>query len=260
MTMEVYQHFRKEEQPFIDQVLSWKDQVERSYIPKLTDFLDPREQEIVQMLLGTNHDELQAAAFGGSEYSERKRMVIAPIYESITEDMFQVELLEASYPEKFVSLEHRDVMGAFLSQGVKRKKLGDITAADGKIHLLAAGEVVPFIKMNLTSIKKSRISFKEQPLTSLVTEKKAWKEYDKTISSLRLDTVVKEIYGVSRKDAAALIQKLLVKVNYRVVDDVKFQLQEGDMLSVRGKGRSKITAIRGRTKKNKIKMTAAILQ
>lgn len=260
MTMEVYQHFRKEEQPFIDQVLSWKDQVERSYVPKLTDFLDPREQEIVQMLLGTSQDELQTEAFGGSEYSERKRIVIAPVYETITKDMFQIQLLEAAYPEKFVSLEHRDVMGAFLSQGVKRKKFGDIMAADGKIHLLAAGEVVPFIQMNLTSIKKSRISFKEQSLESLTVKKENWKEYDKTISSLRLDTVIKEIYGLSRKDAAVLIQKMLVKVNYRVVDDVKFQLQEGDMLSVRGKGRSKIVAIRGRSKKDKIKMTAAILQ
>ncbi len=93
-----------------------------------------------------------------------------------------------------------------------------------------------------------------------LSKKENWKEYDKTISSLRLDTVIKEIYGLSRKDAAALIQKLLVKVNYRVVDDVKFQLQEGDMLSVRGKGRSKIVEIRGRSKKDKIKMTAAILQ
>ncbi|MFD1067215.1 YlmH family RNA-binding protein [Oceanobacillus locisalsi] len=260
MTMEVYQHFRKEEQPFIDQVLSWKDQVERSYIPKLTDFLDPREQEIVQMLIGVNQDELQVEAFGGSAYSERKRIVIAPVYETITEDMFQVELLEAAYPEKFVHLEHRDVMGAFMSQGVKRKKLGDILVADGKVHLLAAREVVPFIKMNLTSIKKSRISFKETPLTSLLASKEAWKEYERTISSLRLDTVVKEIYGMSRKDAAVLIQKLHVKVNYRVVDDVKFQVQEGDMLSVRGKGRSKVAAIRGRTKKDKIKMTVAKLQ
>ncbi|GIO21891.1 RNA-binding protein [Oceanobacillus sp. J11TS1] len=258
--MEVYQHFRKEEQPFIDQVLSWKEQVERTYIPKLTDFLDPREQEVVRMLLGTSQDDLQVEAFGGSEYSERKRIVIAPIYDTITEDMFQVELLEAAYPEKFMKVEHRDVMGAFLSQGVKRKKLGDIMIAGGKIHLLAAKEVVPYIKLNLTSIKKSRISFTEQSLQSLMVKEESWKAYDKTISSLRLDTVIKEIYGLSRKDAATFIQKQLVKVNYRVVDDVKFQMQEGDMLSVRGKGRSKIVEIRGRTKKDKIKMTAAMLQ
>lgn len=68
------------------------------------------------MLLGTSQDELQTEAFGGSEYSERKRIVIAPVYETITKDMFQIQLLEAVYPEKFVSLEHRDVMGAFITR------------------------------------------------------------------------------------------------------------------------------------------------
>lgn len=258
--MEIYQHFRKEELPFIDQVLSWKEQVERSFVPKLTDFLDPREQEIVFMLLGSQETDLQVKAFGGSEFAERKRMMIAPFYEAVTEEMLQVELLEASYPEKFVTIEHRDVMGAFLSQGVKRKKLGDIYIEDGRIHLLAAKEVVPYIKMNLTSIKKSKINFFEKKLEELIEKQENWKEQEKTVSSLRLDTVVKEIYGLSRKDAAGAIQKLLVKVNYRVVDDVKFQLQEGDMLSMRGKGRSKLLTVRGRSKKDKIKITIAILQ
>ncbi|MYL58698.1 RNA-binding protein, partial [Virgibacillus halodenitrificans] len=41
--MELYQHFRKEEQPFIDQVMSWKEDVEQKFEHKITDFLDPRE-------------------------------------------------------------------------------------------------------------------------------------------------------------------------------------------------------------------------
>lgn len=32
------QHFRKEEQPFIEQVISWQREVEDRYAPKLTDF------------------------------------------------------------------------------------------------------------------------------------------------------------------------------------------------------------------------------
>lgn len=41
--MNIYQHFRPEEREFIDQVLNWKNIVENTYAPKLTDFLDPRE-------------------------------------------------------------------------------------------------------------------------------------------------------------------------------------------------------------------------
>ena len=50
--MSIYQHFRPEEREFIDQVLNWKEYVENNYAPKLTDFLDPREQQIVKMIIG----------------------------------------------------------------------------------------------------------------------------------------------------------------------------------------------------------------
>ncbi len=120
--MDIYQHFRKEEHPFIDQVLSWREDVERRFEPKLTDFLHPREQKIFKTLIG--HDEnLQLEFLGVWDQAERKRAVLAPFYESITEETFEVDLLQASYPAKFVSIEHRDVLGAFLSAGIKRKKL-----------------------------------------------------------------------------------------------------------------------------------------
>lgn len=258
--MEIYQHFRKEEQPFIDQVFSWKEQVERSFIPKLTDFLDPREQEIVTSLIGEHNEELQVRGFGGSNKSERSRMILAPKYEEITEDMFQIQLLEANFQPKFVMIEHPDVMGAFLSQGIKRKKLGDIIIEDGKIQIIAASEISPFVQMNLTSIRKSSVHFEQKDLQLLIKKNETWIERDKTVSSLRLDTVIKEIYPLSRKEATVFIQKGLVKVNYKLVDDNKFQLQEKDMISIRGHGRSKLTSIRGKSKKDKVKITIATLK
>src|SRR5699024_2432003 len=107
--MDIYQHFRKEEHPFIDQVLSWKEQVERSFQPKLTDFLDPREQRIIGMLVGKNDTELQLKIAGGIEHGERKRAIIAPYYEQINDDMFELVCLEGHYPTKFVNMAHSDV-------------------------------------------------------------------------------------------------------------------------------------------------------
>ncbi|WP_087972986.1 RNA-binding protein [Oceanobacillus rekensis] len=258
--MEIYQHFRKEEQPFIDQVLSWKEQVELTFQPKLTDFLDPREQLIVEMLIGSNNEELKLFKLGGETDAERKRIVIAPFYEELSEDLFQLTLLEATYHDKFITLEHRDVMGAFMSLGVKRTKLGDIVVGDGSIQIVVAKEIAAYIMMNMTSVKKATVTFHEKPLSSFKVEKENWVKSDKTVSSLRLDAVLKEIYHISRKDAAAYIQKLQVKVNYKVVDDSKFQLQEGDLISLRGKGRSKITEINGLSKKDKVKISIAVLK
>ncbi|MFQ3447407.1 hypothetical protein OST55_25420, partial [Escherichia coli] len=77
--VELYQHFRKEEHPFIDQVLEWKEMVSRQYAPKLTDFLDPREQQIVQSIAGGAED-VRAFFFGGAPFVERKRVFLAPPY------------------------------------------------------------------------------------------------------------------------------------------------------------------------------------
>ncbi|WP_249869857.1 RNA-binding protein [Oceanobacillus saliphilus] len=258
--MDIYQHFRKEEQPFIDQVLSWKEQVELTYQPKLTDFLDPREQQIVEMLIGVSTDEVKIYKHGGGTEAERKRMVIAPFYEDVSDETFQLSLLEATYQDKFINVEHRDVMGSFLSLGVKRKKLGDINVGNGTIQIVLAKEIGAYISTNLTSIKKANVIFEEKPMSAFKDSKEKWVEADKTVSSLRLDAVLKEIYNISRKEASSFIQKLQVKVNYKVVDDSKFQLQQGDLISLRGKGRSRLLEIKGLSKKDKVKISIATLK
>lgn len=62
---DIYQHFRKDEEPFIDQALEWKRIVAEQYWMKLTDFLDPREQVILQSVIGQS-DEVRLEFFGGS--------------------------------------------------------------------------------------------------------------------------------------------------------------------------------------------------
>lgn len=258
--MDIYQHFRKDEHPFIDQVFSWIDHVEETYQMKLTDFLNPREQQIVDMLIGTSMEGLKVYKHGGSNNAERRRVIIAPMYKNVREDSFQLSLMQASYNERFVSLGHRDVMGAFLSLGIKRQKLGDIIVENGRIQIIMADELSPYVLTNLTAIKRAKINLEEQPLSSVAEKEVSWVESDQVVSSLRLDTIVKAIYKLSRKDAGVFITKGLVKVNYQVTDDRKLVLEAGDMLSLRGKGRSKLIRINGRTKKDKFSITTAVLK
>src|SRR5690625_7706874 len=82
--MGIYQHYRKEEHSFIDQVLSWQEFVKTRYQAKLTDFLDPREQQIVESVIGKTNDEIQLRIHSGTEHLERKRLIIAPFYEDVT--------------------------------------------------------------------------------------------------------------------------------------------------------------------------------
>ncbi|KGX88523.1 YlmH family RNA-binding protein [Pontibacillus litoralis] len=257
--MEIYQHFRKEEHAFIDQVIHWREAVEQRYVPKLTDFLHPRELFIIQSIIGQAND-IQWQAFGGLQNAERKRVVIAPYYETIEEQDYELVLLEASYPNKFVTIEHRDVLGSCMSLGVKREKTGDMYVHEDRIQIVVAKGIAPYVMMNLTNIKKATIQFEEKSLDCIVSKQEDWLDTNGTVSSLRLDTVLNEIYHLSRQKASQYIQKGYVKVNFRIVEDPAFLLQKDDMISLRGKGRSQIKDIEGKTKKDKWRITTAILK
>ncbi|WP_058307891.1 YlmH family RNA-binding protein [Gracilibacillus massiliensis] len=252
--MDLYQHFRKEEYPFIDQVLSWRDHVTTRYESKVIDFLHPREQRIFDTIIG-NDEEIQLHFFGGWELAERKRAVLAPYYEEISNDSFEVVLLQATFPQKFVSIEHPDVLGSFLSAGIKRKKIGDIVIYEDTIQIVVAEDIMTYLITNITSIKKAGVSFEKVPLTNRLPSQDKWQELTTTCASLRLDVLIKEIYQMSRQQALNLIKKGYVKVNFQTIDQPAFLLEDGDLLSIRGKGRSRIKELQGRTKKDKIRIT-----
>ncbi|WML56853.1 RNA-binding protein [Neobacillus sp. PS2-9] len=251
--MNIYQHFRPEERDFIDQVLHWKDQVESQYSPKLTDFLDPREQHILKLLIGENND-VKVQLFGGSLEGERKRAFIYPDYLTVMEEDFQITLFEVHYPTKFVTLEHRQVLGTLMSLGLKRGKFGDILMKDGQVQFFAAKEISTYIQTNIESIGKAGVRLVETAIDNQISADKLWEENDLTVSSLRLDTVISGIYHLSRQKSQTFIQQGLVKVNWTLTENPSFECEEGDMISVRGYGRSKIIRIEGKTKKDKWRM------
>lgn len=248
--MNIYQHFRPEEREFVDQILQWRNDVETTYSPRLTDFLDPREQHILKMLIGEN-GEVQYKLFGGSYHNERKRAFIMPEYMTSNEDAFQMILFELDYPNKFVTIEHPQVLGTLMSLGLKRGKFGDILVKDGRIQLFVAKEVSHYIKNNLDSIGKAGVKLKEINLKDAITFDVLWEEFDLTISSLRLDTVVSGIHHLSRQKSQQFIQQGLVKVNWTLIENSSFECGEADLISVRGHGRAKIISMDGKTKKEK---------
>ncbi|WP_066066570.1 RNA-binding protein [Neobacillus soli] len=248
--MNIYQHFRPEEREFIDQVLHWKNYVETQYTPKLTDFLDPREQHILKLLIGENGD-VNYKLFGGSLDVERKRALIIPDYLTVSAEEFQISLFEIHYPTKFVTIEHRQVLGTLMSLGLTRGKFGDILIKDSEIQFFAAKEVSDYIKSNLESIGRAGVKLVEVAHENALSAKESWEENEITVSSLRLDTVISGIHHLSRQKAQLHIQQGLVKVNWTLIENPSFECGVGDMISIRGHGRAKIMGIDGKTKKEK---------
>lgn len=253
--MNIYQHFRPGEREFIDQVLNWKSQVETSYSAKLTDFLDPREQHILKTLIGEN-GEVRAALWGGPDHAERRRALLLPDYAVADQEDFQISLMDIRYPSKFVSIEHPQVLGSLMSLGLKRGKFGDILIGEGKAQFLCSSEVADFVKMQLESIGRATVGISEIPMGQALKPSETWSEETMTVSSLRLDAVLAAIYNLSRQKAQLYIQQGLVKVNWAEAANPAFEMAEGDMISVRGYGRSRLIGIEGKTKKEKWRIIA----
>ncbi|WP_335870538.1 YlmH family RNA-binding protein [Bacillus sp. 2205SS5-2] len=257
--MNLYQHFREEERAFVDYVLQWVQEVENQYAPRLTDFLDPRQQFIVTSIVG-NREDILIAFGGGSEQSERKRCLLYPSYFEPQTDDYQTALFSVSYQRKFITLEHRQMLGSLMSLGIKREKFGDIVLRNGDIQFFAVKELASYIEMNLTHIGKAGVKVTSLPPEEAITADEEWVEVVKTASSLRLDVVLSTVINMSRSKAQSLITSGKVKVNWQEIESVSFTCDTGDVLSIKGFGRVKILSLDGKTKREKWRMTAGFLK
>lgn len=255
----IYQHFRPEEKPFIDTVLDWKEYVENTYAPKLTDFLDPRQQFILQSVIGDGAD-VQYGFFGGRERSERKRALLYPEYFEPEEKDFHIGLYEIEYPRKFIKIEHPMVLGSLMSLGVKRDKFGDILADGDRIQFFSNEEIESFLMTELQEIGRASVQLRKLPLEEAVQEPEQWKEKEISAASLRLDGIISAAFNLSRQKSQELIEQKLVKLNWKTVENPAAECMEGDLISARRLGRCKIIGLLGTTKKNKARLKIGLLK
>ena len=132
--MSIYEHFRPDEVVFVDKVLEWKQAAEYHQV-KLTDFLDPRQQQIVTMVIGQG---ILLYSLMVQRLVQSVKALIYPDYLVVNEEEFQVEVLEIDYPSKFYTLEHRQILGTFMSLGLTREKCGDILLQEDSAQIVVA--------------------------------------------------------------------------------------------------------------------------
>lgn len=77
------------------------------------------------------------------------------------------------------------------------------------------------------------------------------KEISGTVAALRLDAVMALGFGLSRARAVLLVKGGLVQVNRRPVETPSYRLNQGDLISVRGRGSLELTALTGESRKGR---------
>lgn len=229
-------------------------------MPVFTDFLDFAGLLQLRNQLKVSKD-CFVIEYTGFKNDERRIIGFFPVsYRSFMDeeallDCFPLMMLEIQPGITNGSFGHRDLLGAVLGLGLERKLFGDIIFKGQKAYILCHDRGAKIITDELLQV--GRVSVQVEEVSTEITKDLEPKseEIRTSVASLRLDGVVKSIGGLSRTSASTMIHNGLVKVNQIEATKIHCQIKEGDLLSIRGKGKYKIKEIGSLTKKNRIVIT-----
>lgn len=230
------------------------EQVQRSQKFRLSGFLDPFGQEIAETV-AVNYVNLKVDFEGGYQGAERCRAIF--VHEDFpgTPGGFDIDCVEAGWNGQFARLSHRDVLGALMSLGIERDRFGDLLVSSDTVKIVCDSKIAEYLMQELTQIGPVGVECKQASLDTIVPKEERCKEISATVASLRVDAVAASGFGFSRSRAASDIAADKMKINWQPVKNASQIVKEGDVLSMRGRGRLEIAEIRGTTKKGRIALT-----
>ena len=223
----------------------------RRDIPAATCFLSPRELEMARFLFG---DVPGLQSFGGYADAERRMLVYLPEYWD--ESWFDTEdapfvCLRASFYEGDM-LSHRDFLGALMGEGIARETVGDICVGKGQCDFFVTAEIAPYILQNFIGAGRTKVHLERIPLSQVSVPEPEAKEIRDTVASIRLDSVISSGFRIGRSAAAQYVHAGKVAIDGLPCEKPDKAVEEGAKISVRGLGKIKLTAINGKTKKDRI--------
>lgn len=217
---------------------------------RVSGFLDPFGQEIAETV-AANFPGLRVEFAGGYRGAERARAMY--VHEDFpgTPTGFDIDCLLAKWNGQFARLSHRDVLGALMSLGIERDRLGDILVAADSARIICDSKLSEYLLLNLTQVGAVGVACEQVSLDTIAPKEERCKEIRATVASLRADAIAAAGFGFSRSRAAADIAADKLKLNWQQVRNASQTIKEGDVLSMRGRGRLEIAEIRGTTKKGR---------
>ena len=174
---------------------------------------------------------------GGYPEAERKVAFFLPDWMG-SEDFDPGEQLCAiQLTARFGSPGHRDYLGAALGLGIGREWLGDILIDGETAWLFCLPSVKAHLLLNLDKVGRWGVKPREIPLDQVPRQERQLKELTFSVKSPRLDAVSAGMFRLSRSAAAEAVSQGLVTLNYSVCLKPDALVRDGDILSLRGKGK-----------------------
>jgi len=135
---------------------------------------------------------------------------------------------------------HRDYLGAVLGLGISREWIGDILVSGENAWLFCLPSVKQHLMLNLDMVGRWGVRVREISLADVPLQERKMKELVFSVKSPRLDAVCAGMFGLSRTAAAEAITQGLAALNYSICLKCDAPVREGDMVSMRGRGKGMI--------------------
>ena len=225
------------------------ERCERSGTVCVSGFLSPAEQYELQTRLG--YIPCGLVFHGGGDNCERAAAFFLPDY--MTEEMLDLREYICAMKLKayFGQPGHRDYMGALLGMGIGREWLGDIQVEGDTAYVFCMKSVLRHLlsieKAGRYTVKASQVPLEEVPARKVETESLSF-----SVMSPRLDAVAAGLFHLSRTEAAKQIAAGNVSLNYGQCLKADCIVKEGDILSLKGKGKGSISGMGGTSRKGRL--------
>ncbi len=231
-------------------MLDLAEQVVKGKPFRVSDFMSPAGL-VIGDAVRANFPQLRIEAFGGYEGAERLRIALVDSSFQGTVDV-GIQALQVSWDPRFRLLTHRDVLGSLMGLGIDRTKFGDVIMQQGGAQLLVDASIADFVIQNFTKIAMVTVTVEPIELSQVQGKEEKIKEIRTTVASLRLDAVASSGFSMSRTKLVSAINAGLLQVNWQVAKGPAQEVKEGDVISMRGRGRMKIEAITGTSRRGRI--------
>lgn len=189
--------------------------------------------------------------FGGYENAERQMAVFRPVSLPFSWE-YPIDCLKAEPKSiKFSeALTHRDYLGAILNLGVDRCVVGDILLQDNCAYIFCIQKMTDFFLDNLDRVRHTNIIVKKIKKQDQLPAPKL-ETVTGTCASVRLDALIALAFHSSRNSVVPLIEGGMVFVNGKLITSNGYEPKEGDIISVRKKGRFRYEGMSHQTKKGR---------
>lgn len=173
--------------------------------------------------------------WGGYSKAQRQVLGLFPDYIDPQAQEFPIHSLTFKYREQD-TLSHRDFLGAFMALGIQRSTIGDILPERGRGVVFLREEIKPYIQENVLKIGNVGVRVIDE-ITMPLPLIHMYRSLSGVIASKRIDCITAFLCHVSREKSTVLIKNGLVMRNHKEILSPSEPIKEGDILSIKQKGK-----------------------